>query len=155
MTTLLVPIDGSEHTSKLLTYLTELAAVQKGVEVILLYVSVPLEAAVSMMGMPDNPMSLPGFSPLMGYEEFEKIYKQQADNALNPALKTLTEAGIAARCLGVTGYPALEIVNQAVQLHVDGIVMGTHGQSALSASLLGSVAQSVMQHTPCPLTFIR
>jgi nucleotide-binding universal stress UspA family protein len=49
------------------------------------------------------------------------------------------------------GDPATEIVRTANEEHVDMIVMGTHGRRGLSRLLMGSVAESVIRHAPCPV----
>lgn len=53
------------------------------------------------------------------------------------------------RCLTVMGEPALTVVEGAEEIHADLIVLGSHGRSELARSLLGSVAQSVLQDAPC------
>jgi universal stress protein A len=49
------------------------------------------------------------------------------------------------------GDPATEIVRTANDEHVDMIVIGTHGRRGLSRFLMGSVAESVIRHAPCPV----
>jgi universal stress protein A len=49
------------------------------------------------------------------------------------------------------GDPATEIVRTANEEQVDMIVMGTHGRRGLSRFLMGSVAESVIRHAPCPV----
>ena len=51
------------------------------------------------------------------------------------------------------GVPWRVIVDRAVGF--EAIVMGTQGRSGLSKLLLGSVAQRVVQHAPCPVVTIR
>ena len=54
----------------------------------------------------------------------------------------------------ISGAPADALVKMAEQEHVDLIVMGTHGRTGLSRALMGSVAEHVVRHSPCPvLTF--
>jgi nucleotide-binding universal stress UspA family protein len=48
-----------------------------------------------------------------------------------------------------------EIVELAGELKADLIVMGTHGRSGLSRLLMGSVAEYVMRHAPCPVLTVR
>jgi nucleotide-binding universal stress UspA family protein len=43
------------------------------------------------------------------------------------------------------------IVAVAQKTHADLIVMGTHGRSGLSHAVLGSVAERVIRHAPCPV----
>jgi nucleotide-binding universal stress UspA family protein len=37
----------------------------------------------------------------------------------------------------------------------DLLVLGSHGRGGLRSLLLGSVSQTVVQHTPCPVAVIR
>jgi universal stress protein A len=53
------------------------------------------------------------------------------------------------------GTPASEIVKTATQWSADLIVIGSHGRGGLSRALLGSVAEAVMRHAPCPVLVIR
>jgi nucleotide-binding universal stress UspA family protein len=52
------------------------------------------------------------------------------------------------------GKPHEFIIQEAKEKEVDLIVMGTHGRSALTRVLLGSVAQSVIGHAPCPVLVV-
>jgi universal stress protein A len=54
------------------------------------------------------------------------------------------------------GAPARHlIVEKAKELGVDVIVIATHGRTGLSHVLLGSVAEHVIRHAPCPVFVIR
>lgn len=53
------------------------------------------------------------------------------------------------------GSPAAEIVAYAREKQMDLIVMGTHGRGGLAHLLLGSVAERVLRHAPCPVLTIR
>ena len=56
----------------------------------------------------------------------------------------------------VTGAPWNEIVSAAVSdSAVDLIVMGTHGRTGLKHVLIGSVAEKVVRHAPCPVLVVR
>jgi nucleotide-binding universal stress UspA family protein len=51
--------------------------------------------------------------------------------------------------------PADAIVQYARSAHIDLIVIGTHGRSGLSQLLVGSVAERVVHHAPCPVLTVR
>jgi nucleotide-binding universal stress UspA family protein len=53
------------------------------------------------------------------------------------------------------GKPFLEIINYARDNHVDLIVLGTHGRTALRQVLMGSVADKVVRKSPCPVLTVR
>jgi nucleotide-binding universal stress UspA family protein len=53
------------------------------------------------------------------------------------------------------GRPAREIVTVAKGVGCELIVMGTHGRTGLRRALLGSVAEDVLRHAPCPVLTVR
>ena len=55
----------------------------------------------------------------------------------------------------VQGDPAATIVETARNDSADLIVMGTHGRSGLEHLALGSVAEKVVRHAPCPVLTVR
>jgi nucleotide-binding universal stress UspA family protein len=71
-------------------------------------------------------------------------------------LDTLSEARrrrITERVL--CGDAASTILEQAAELATDLIVMGTHGRRGPSRFLMGSVAERVVRHAPCPVLTVR
>ena len=52
------------------------------------------------------------------------------------------------------GQPHKFIVQEAKDKGIDLILMGTHGRSGLKRVLLGSVAQNVIGHAPCPVMVV-
>lgn len=55
----------------------------------------------------------------------------------------------------VMGDPVWEMCQAATRAHVDLIVMGSRGRTGLSHVLLGSVAERVVRHAPCPVLVVR
>ncbi|MFO0579955.1 MAG: universal stress protein [Polyangia bacterium] len=53
------------------------------------------------------------------------------------------------------GKPADEIVRIAKEWAADLIVIGSHGRSGIARVLLGSVAEAVTRHAPCPVLVVR
>ncbi len=48
-----------------------------------------------------------------------------------------------------------QILKAAQDAKADLIVMGTHGKSGFTRLLMGSVAESVLRHAPCPVLTVR
>lgn len=55
----------------------------------------------------------------------------------------------------LSGSPASEIVKAAKEWTADLIVIGSHGRGGIPRALLGSVAEWVMRHAPCPVLIVR
>lgn len=53
------------------------------------------------------------------------------------------------------GKPAAEIVRAAKEWPADMIVIGSHARHGVQRALLGSVAEAVLRHAPCPVLVIR
>ncbi len=55
----------------------------------------------------------------------------------------------------VAGIPFREICRLAEEEHFQLIVIGTHGRTGLSHLLIGSTAERVVQHAPCPVLSLK
>jgi len=53
-----------------------------------------------------------------------------------------------------SGIPQADVVDHALEKGCDLIVMGSHGRKTLSRWLLGSVAEYVVRHAPCPVMVV-
>ena len=54
---------------------------------------------------------------------------------------------------GLSAYA--EIVNAATQGNIDLIILGTQGRTGLAHLLIGSTAERVVRHAPCPVLVVR
>ncbi|GIX47207.1 MAG: hypothetical protein KatS3mg131_1418 [Candidatus Tectimicrobiota bacterium] len=79
----------------------------------------------------------------------------EAREALERRLARVREAGLEGEAVVVHGIPWQEIVAQAQARKADLVVVGTHGRSGLLHALLGSVAEKVVRHAPCPVLVVR
>lgn len=53
------------------------------------------------------------------------------------------------------GHPVEAIVGFATRSNADLIVMATRGQAGMKRALIGSVAERVVRHAPCPVLVVR
>ena len=53
------------------------------------------------------------------------------------------------------GDPAVEICRIAAEEGAELIVLGTHGRTGILRLLMGSVAESILRHAPCPVLVYR
>jgi nucleotide-binding universal stress UspA family protein len=78
-----------------------------------------------------------------------------ADEVLNGAAQTLGHSTASVDRRTRWGHPVAEIVRAAEEESTDLIVLGSHGHSAVRRFLLGSVAERVARHSPCPVLVVR
>jgi nucleotide-binding universal stress UspA family protein len=78
-----------------------------------------------------------------------------AEEKLVEAAGALTAGGLAVETFAREGYPPEVIVETARELDVDLVAMGTHGRTGLRHLLLGSNAERVIEHAPCPVLTVR
>jgi len=71
------------------------------------------------------------------------------------ACKEKLLAGCAVKTLVRQGNPGLEVAAAARGLKMDLIVIATHGNTGLKHVLLGSTAERVVRHAPCPVLVVR
>jgi nucleotide-binding universal stress UspA family protein len=69
--------------------------------------------------------------------------------------RQLQAPGIHAHAVLAMGVPFQQIVLAAKRLRCDLIVLATHGQTGLAHAVLGSVAENVVRHAPCPVLTVR
>jgi len=53
------------------------------------------------------------------------------------------------------GYPWRGICDYAAKADIDLIVLATHGRTGLKHALIGSTAERVVQHSPCPVLTVK
>jgi nucleotide-binding universal stress UspA family protein len=143
---ILVPLDGSTLAEQALPLAIELARNTQA-EVIALQVILPLAA------------DAPGFSPFARLFPpsiaFPDGLREQAHQQLATTINRFAAHKALITPVVVFGVPAEEIINEAVQHHVDLIVMATHGYSGLRRWALGSVADKLLHASTVPLLLVR
>jgi universal stress protein A len=80
---------------------------------------------------------------------------KEAERRMQASLESLTTGGIQATGEVLIGGPSHVIIDQATVGDVDLIVMGTHGRTGITHLLIGSVAERVIRHAPCPVFVVR
>lgn len=145
---ILVPVDFSECSRKALRYALPFAR-EFGAEINLLYV---VESAYVMGSMGE-----------FGTGEYVPVdYAAMETELVAISARQLRELATAEIGSSATwkpiirqGRPATEIVEAAREIEADLIVIATHGHTGLKHVLLGSVAENVVRHAPCPVLTVR
>jgi nucleotide-binding universal stress UspA family protein len=76
-------------------------------------------------------------------------------NLLEHKLQEVFRAGLSGEVILAHGVPWKEIIDCVQRLHVNLIVMGSHGRTGLYRFLLGSVVEQVLRHAPCAVLVTR
>jgi nucleotide-binding universal stress UspA family protein len=137
---LLVPVDFSPHRARLLGYAREWARLYD--------LSCTLLHVVETEGLPD------AYSVYQDPTEPDLITNRVA-RALAPAADALRAHGLDVEVAVRTGHPVAQILDAATTLDVDALTIATHGRSGVQRFLLGSVAQRVVRHVPCPVLTVK
>jgi len=138
--TILVPIDFSETSRKALVYAVKMAE-QFGSKVVLLNVVEPVSSADF------------AYPPVILDADYAK-------SSARKRLETVCREGrvptkMLGRLLVRYGTPYTEITEAARRLKVDLIILTTHGYTGLKRVFMGSTAERVVRHAPCPVLTVR
>lgn len=100
------------------------------------------------------PIEYTAYGPIPTSVNYLKDTGLEAERRLEEIRERLLREGLAVETVAREGDPAAVIADEAERRGVDLIAMGTHGGSALRHLLLGSTAERVLQHAPCPVMTI-
>lgn len=70
---------------------------------------------------------------------------------LRGVCERLVAEGVEARPVGLEGRAASRVLEHAKEAGAGLICMATHGRTGLARALLGSVAEEILRHAPCPV----
>jgi len=144
---ILVPSDGSKTAQKAAAYAVDLAK--------------QLKASIIALSVIDKRSftahTVPASETARHIIESVDDYLREAAEGYAGAIKKLCdESGVASKILIKMGHPVEEIVKEAKRSKVSLIVMGSHGRSALSATVLGSVSYGVIHNDKSvPILIVR
>ena len=90
----------------------------------------------------------------------ERSIRVEIEDAIRETLSGKTAEllkGVAEVELSVVQHPSAgrALVEIAEDEDVDLVILGSHGRSGLSRAFLGSVAERVVRHAPCPVLVVR
>jgi nucleotide-binding universal stress UspA family protein len=142
--TLLFPTDYSATADRALSVATRLLAGSEHVQIILVHTYHIASNVVPLRGFRG------GSAPL-----FVENAQQLAMRAAEPSVNALQAKGFDVDVVIERGNPAEVVTELAARRDVDIIVMGTRGHSKLRKFLLGSTAERVVEHAPCPVLTVQ
>jgi universal stress protein A len=159
-TKILVPVDFSVHSSEATLYAASIAERFFASMVMLHIISkeIELHTVHRHAGHRGSPLLGPLSTPLdISGEVIETVgidLRERALTALHEFLPPESRRQPHEVVVRV-GRPFEEILHVVADMHIDLIVMGTHGRSGLTHAMLGSVAERVVRLAPCPVLTVK
>ena len=138
---ILLAVDGSAYTKKMLAYLATHEALLSPAHD---YTIFTVQAALP-----------PRARAAVGKEVVQSYYAEESEKVLAPVAKFLTRHGIQAKLSWKAGHAGESIAKLAEDGQFDLLVMGSHGHSALANLVMGSVTTQVLAHCKVPVLLVR
>lgn len=138
---ILVPLDGSRLAEAALPHAKCLASSD--------------DAHIYLLRVAVNPAAEFSFSDPALAAEFIAAMEAETLDYLQSIRANLQRAGIRTSFLIREGPIAETIMDVAMEVKADIIVMSTHGRSGVSRWVLGSIADRVVSHSTTPILLIR
>ncbi len=138
---ILLAVDGSAYTKKMLAYLTthqELFTTSNDYTVLTVRAALPARAV-----------------SVAGREVVDDYHREESERVLAPVTKFLVRHGIDAKSSWKTGPIGVTIAKFAQSGKFDLLIMGSHGHGSLVNMVMGSVATQVLSQCEVPVLLIR
>ncbi len=138
---ILLAVDGSAYTKKMLAYLAthaELFSPDNEYTVLTVQLAVPPRARAAV-----------------GKEVVDNYHKDEAEKIMAPVDKFLVRHGITAKSVWKVGHVGETIGKFADDGKFDLLVMGSHGHGTFVNLVLGSVATKVLANSNIPVLLVR
>jgi len=138
---ILLAIDGSEFTKKMLAYLTtheELFGPHNNYTLLTV-----------------SPQLPPRARSAVGKDIVEAYHREETEKVFSPVTKFLVRHGIDAKTVSKIGHAGETISKVADSGKFDLVVMGSHGHGTLGNLVMGSVATQVLAHCKAPVLLVR
>ena len=138
---ILLAVDGSPYTKKMLAYLTthaELFVNNNSYTVLTVQPTLPARARAAV-----------------GKDIVDSYYADESEKVIAPVTKFLLRHGIDAKSEWKVGNRGGTIAKFAESGNFDLVVMGSHGHGALMSLVMGSVATQVLANCRVPILMVR
>jgi nucleotide-binding universal stress UspA family protein len=142
---ILIPLDGSKQSEKVIPHVKKLASKLKSKVVLLHVIAQPYHAYAGMWGVVEVPYT----------SEELKLKEADARKYLEKVKRALSSKGIPIKTAVRIGDAAHEIIGLAEELNADIVAMSTHGRSGMDRWEYGSVTDKVLHAGNTPLLLIR
>ena len=147
-TTLVLGYDGSDCAKKALEHTAELARHIDDAEVFVVH-AFEFSIGYVPMGMTDSPLMMSA-----EYDQHVDLVRAYGDQQVADAAATLEAAGVRAGGAVIEGKAVDALLETAREKRAAVIVVGSHGEGAMSAAFLGSTALKLLHHSDIPVLVV-
>ena len=147
-TTLVLGYDGSECADLALDRAAELIREVPGATVLVVYA---FEFSIGYVptGMADSPLMMSA-----EYDTHVQLVRDYGEQQVAEAARRLGAAGVTAETMVGEGKPVEVLLQVADEREAAVIVVGSHGEGAVSAAFLGSTALKLLHHSKVPVLVV-
>ncbi len=147
-TTLVLGYDGSDCAKKALEHTAELARHIDDAEVFVVH-AFEFSIGYVPMGMTDSPLMMSA-----EYDQHVDLVRAYGDQQVAEATAALEAAGVRAGGAVIEGKAVDVLLETAREKKAAVIVVGSHGEGAMSAAFLGSTALKLLHHSDIPVLVV-
>jgi nucleotide-binding universal stress UspA family protein len=147
-TTLALGYDGSDCSQTALERTIELAGAIPGATVVVVY-AFEFSIGYVPMGMTDSPLMMSA-----EFDDHAQLVRGYGEGQADKAIEMLAAAGVKAEKVVAEGRPVEVLLETAREHDASLIVVGSHGQGAVSAAFLGSTALKLLHHSDLPVLVV-
>lgn len=141
MLKMLLAVDGSEHSKRVVDKVIELAAQMKS-------------PSIHVLNVQDEPIVYGEVAVYVTPEKAQQYARDAGDRIVKEATERLRQSGLQFSSEVVLGDSAPTIARRAAEAGCNLIVMGTRGMGAIANLVLGSVATKVVHITDIPVMLV-
>ena len=146
---ILVAVDFSDITDKVLSHAARLAEATRGA-LVLMHIAEPAPDHIAYDMDPGTPYAI---DPAELRDGLAKRFHQE-HKALQDHAEALRQRGIECKALMVQGETVDMLLAEADKMQVDFIVAGSHGKGLLGQLLLGSTSEKLLRNSRLPVHII-
>jgi nucleotide-binding universal stress UspA family protein len=146
--TLVIGYDGSACAKAALDRTVELARLMNGVTVVVVY-SFEFSVGYVPAGLAESPLLMSA-----EYDDHLQLLRDYGEQQVASAAEALTGAGVKVETQVLEGGPVETLLGVAEDHEAVLIVVGSHGEGAVSAAFLGSTALKLLHHSAVPVLVV-
>ena len=146
--TMVLGYDGSDCAMKALGHAAGVARAAGGAHVIVVH-AYEFSIGYVPTGMTDSPLMMTA-----EYGDHIELLRQHGDDLVAAAAQELEAAGAQVERVVANDSPVEALLEAARKHAADFIVVGSHGEGALSAAFLGSTAMRLLHHSEVPVLVV-